>query len=120
MIKKILDLEPNIIGFEATGTVTGKDYEEIMIPAIEEKLKTNPKLKFLYYIDAEFEHYELKAMLDDTKIGLKHFNAWEKMAIVTDLHWIKNGVNVFGFIIPGEIKVFDIIELEDAKAWIQK
>jgi len=75
---------------------------------IKEKLKINPKLKFLYYIDAEFEHYELKAMLDDTKIGLKHFNAWEKMAVVTDINWIKNGVNVFGFMIPGEIQVFNI------------
>ena len=42
------------------------------------------------------------------------------MAVVTDINWIKNGVNVFGFMIPGEIQVFNIAHLEDAKAWIQK
>jgi len=120
MVKKILDLKPNIIGFEATGTVTGKDYTEIMIPAIEEKLKTDSKINFLYYIDAEFEHYELKAILEDSKIGIKFFNDYEKIAIVTDMNWLKNGVHIFGFMIPGEIKVFDIAHLDDAKDWIQK
>ena len=120
MLREIMNLQTNVIGVAATGTVTAKDYEDIMIPIIEEKLKTYPKIKFLYYIDAEFENYELKAMFDDAKLGIKYFNALEKIAVVSDLNWIKNGVQAFGFMMPGEVKVFDIANLDNAKEWIQR
>jgi hypothetical protein len=35
MIKKIPDLPNNILGFAAKGTITEKDYESVIIPAVE-------------------------------------------------------------------------------------
>ena len=39
------------------------------------------------------------------------------MAVVTDDGAYADGVKVFGWIIPGEIKVFSVAELEAAKVW---
>ena len=39
MIKTIKDLPSNVLGFEASGAVTGKDYESVLVPAVEAKLK---------------------------------------------------------------------------------
>ena len=46
-----------------------------------------------------------------------HFHL-EKVAVVSDVHWINDSVNVFKFIIPVPVKVFSNNELEKAKAWV--
>lgn len=68
MIKKIeLDCN-NCLGFEAEWKITGEDYEKIMIPSINEKLKEYSKIGLLYHIGDEFEKYEIKAVLDDMNL----------------------------------------------------
>ena len=57
-------------------------------------------------------------MWQDTKVGLSHWTAFEKIAVVTDEDWIENGVKAFGWMIPGEVKTFDDDDLDDAKTWI--
>ena len=78
MIKIISDLPNNVLGFESSGTVTGEDYETVLIPAVEEKLKAFPKVRLLYHLGSEFTGYDMEAMWDDAKIGFKHLKAWEK------------------------------------------
>jgi len=120
MIKLIQDLPDNVLGFEASGTVSGKDYETVLIPAVETKLKTSPKIRLLYHLGSDFKGYDLEAMWDDAKVGIGHLTAWEKIAVVTDTKWIQNGVKVFGFVIPGEVQVFSDDELANAKEWVAK
>jgi hypothetical protein len=44
MIEKIKNLPENVIGFNAKAQITGEDYEKVLIPMIEEKLKKFDKL----------------------------------------------------------------------------
>jgi SpoIIAA-like len=50
------------------------------------------------------------ALWEDVKaageIGLKHRSAWGRMALVTDKDWIRHGVSAFGWLSPGELRVF--------------
>ena len=117
MITAISGLPNNVLGFEASGTVTGEDYETVLIPAVEAKLKEFPKIRLLYHLGTEFKSYDLEAMWDDTKVGLGHLTSWEKIAVVTDTGWIRSGVKVFGFAMPGEVRVFANDELAAAKEW---
>ena len=39
-------------------------------------------------------------------------------AIVTDVEWIGKSVRAFGFMAPGEVKVFPPAELGAAKVWV--
>ena len=39
MLKLIEDLPVNVLGVTAEGKITGEDYEKVLIPALEEKLK---------------------------------------------------------------------------------
>jgi len=118
MIKPIPDLPDNILGFEASGKVTGKDYEIILVPAVESKLKEFKNVRLLYHFGPDFSGYELEAIWDDTKIGLKHLTAWERIAIVTDTEWICSATRIFGFTMPGHIRVFKNDELPAAKNWV--
>jgi hypothetical protein len=52
------------------------------------------------------------------QVGLEHVSRWEKIAVVTDKDWIRHSVNIFGYLIPGEIKAYPAAEEGDARAWI--
>ncbi len=120
MIKLMPDLPNNILGFEASGMVSGKDYETVLIPAIEDKLAEFPKVRLLYYLGPDFSGFDLEAMWDDTKIGLKHLRSWERIAVVTDTQWIRSGVHIFRFLLPGQMRVFRNDELSAAKEWLSE
>ena len=118
MIDPIPDLPDNVLGFTASGKVTGDDYERVLIPAVEAKLKGHPKVRLLYHLGAQFEGFEAEALWDDAKVGLHHLNDWERIAVVTDAGWIRGAVKVFGFAMPGKIRTFADAELAAAKDWI--
>jgi len=89
MLEIIEGLPDNAVGFTAKGNVTAEDYETVLIPAVEEKLKKHEKVRLLYHLGEEFERFEAGAMWDDAKVGLGHITDWEKIAIVTDVNWIQ-------------------------------
>ena len=80
MLIIMYDLPANVLGIFAGGKITGSDYETVLIPALEEKLKANKKVRMLYQLGGEFTGFERSAMLDDAKVGLKHLSAWDRIA----------------------------------------
>jgi hypothetical protein len=118
MIKIIADLPTNVLGVSAEGKITGTDYESILIPALDEKLKANKKISMLYHLGNNFTGFDLSAMLDDAKIGLKHLSAWEKIALVSDHDMINAFAKFFGHLMSCELRVYKNSELEEAKKWI--
>ena len=72
MLKILEGLPNNVLGVSGEGKITGKDYETVLIPAIAEKLKANKKLRMLYHLGINFTGFDLSAMLDDAKMGMKH------------------------------------------------
>ena len=38
MIKLIPDMPPNVVAFTASGQITGEDYENVIIPLVNEKI----------------------------------------------------------------------------------
>jgi SpoIIAA-like len=118
MIEQIPDLPANVLGFTAKGTVTANDYESIIIPAVEALFSRQNKVRFLYHLGEDFSGFETAAAWDDMKLGLKHLTGWERIAVVSDVEWIRAAVKVFGFAIPGHVRVFHNRELGEATLWI--
>jgi hypothetical protein len=44
--------------------------------------------------------------------------AWERIAVVTDVDWIRMATKAFGFAMPGEVRVFSNAELGAARDWL--
>jgi len=118
MITVIPGLPGNVLGFSASGKVTASDYETVLVPAIEEGLAGQAKLRLLYHLGADFEGFGIGAMWADAKVGLEHPSAWERIALVTDIDWLRSATHLFGFAMPGEVRVFSNAELPDAKKWV--
>lgn len=120
MVEPIPNLPDNVLGFKAIGRVTSEDYETVLIPAVETKLAENEKVRLLYYLGEDFEGFEAGAMWDDAKVGMRHFTAWERIAMVTDIEWIRVSLKIFGFVMPGQVRVFNNEELPSAIQWLSE
>jgi len=120
MLKIINDLPEDVLGVSAEGKVTGEDYKSILIPAVEKKFQSNKKIKLLYHLGESFTGFDLNAMLDDAKIGMKHLSSWNKVAFVSDHHLINTFANFFGYLLPCELHVFPNAAFAEAEKWISE
>lgn len=118
MIETLTGLPENVIGFSAHGMVTAEDYERHIVPAVEEALLNNEKVRLLYQLGEDFDGFKAGALWEDAKVGLSHLAAWERIAVVTDLEWLRSATKAFGFAMPGEVRVFANTELEAAREWL--
>ena len=120
MIELMHDLPDNVLGFTARGEVTSEDYKSVLIPALEEKLSQKKRVRLLYVLDEDFEHYSPGAAWEDAKVGMKHLSSFDRVAVVTDVDWLETAVKALGFIVPCEVRVFDDDDLDDARTWISE
>ncbi|MBT1070336.1 STAS/SEC14 domain-containing protein [Pelotalea chapellei] len=120
MLKVIEGLPENVVAVDAQGTVTGEDYDNILIPLVENKLKHHKKIRLLYVAGPAFSGLTAEAVWDDARVGAKHWTSFDKIAVVSDVHWFINAVRFFSFIIPCPVKVFENQKLPEAKTWVSE
>jgi len=118
MLLPIRELPDNVLGFEGRGEVTGTEYETVLMPAVEKMLCRCGSVRFLYHLGNEFTGFDARAMWDDARVGLQHINAWERVAVVTDVRWIRIAIKLFGGIIPGHVRIFGNNEFVEARQWV--
>lgn len=118
MLVTIPGLPDNVVGFTAKEKVTGSDYKNILIPMIEGKLKKYDKVSILYQMGEDFEGFEIGAAWEDTMVGLKHLSSWDRIAVVTDIPWIRGSMSMFGMAMPGHVRVFKNDDFDAAVKWI--
>lgn len=118
MIETIEGLPANVVACAANGHVTKADYDAVIIPAIEGALKSHDKIRCYYELGPGFAGMSAGAAWEDLVIGVEYLRRWEKIAVVTDIDWIKNAINVFRFLIPAATRVFPVAERAEARRWI--
>ncbi|MGD9895657.1 MAG: STAS/SEC14 domain-containing protein [Candidatus Methylacidiphilaceae bacterium] len=117
MFKLLEGMPPDVLGIEASGKVTHKDYQDILIPKAEALMAKGP-VKALFVVAPEFAGYELKALWDDSVFGLKHWRDFRRVAVVADQEWIHGVMTMFRPLILCEFRLFKLAELAAAKSWI--
>ena len=118
MIEEIADLPEGTLGFKMSGVVTGDDYDSVLTPAIDKAIENFDRIKLLAQVGPGFESYSLDAIWDETKLGLRHWNGFVRVAVVSDDGWVKTGVKAMAFMMPCPVQLFAIGELDDAKRWL--
>jgi len=118
MLSIIKDLPGHVLGVRATGTVDKTDLENILLPALQEKVNIYDEINYLLVLDTEVGNWTAGAWIEDAKAGLKHFTKWHKIAVVTDQKGVEKFTDVFTLAVPGESKGFTHAELEEAKTWV--
>jgi hypothetical protein len=118
MIERLEGFPENVVAVAGKGQVTKEDYEKVLIPAVEAALKTQRRINFYYELGPEFVGIEVGAAWQDFKEGVRHLFRWEKMALVTDVDWIRRTISGFAVFMPGDLRVFPYAERATARAWV--
>jgi SpoIIAA-like len=118
MIELVKGLPDNVLAVNCTGHITRNDYDRVLVPALEAKLKKHDKLRLYYRAGPDFSGIDPGAVLEDTWIGFAHLTRWERMVLVTDIEWIRYAIRAFAFLMPCPVKFFSAAQEAEAKAWI--
>lgn len=118
MIEILNDFPDNVVALACRGHVTRRDYETVLIPLVERTLERHEKVRLYYRIGADFTGIAPGAVWEDFVVAMEHLTRWERVAVVTDVEWISQATRIFGFLIPGEVKVFPTAEAATARDWL--
>lgn len=118
MMRLLSHLPDHVVGVSASGQVDAQDYESVLMPAIEALLQRHQQVRVLYQLTAAFTGFTAAALWDDAKLGLANWNAWERIAVVTDVDWVAHAIRMFAFMMPGRLKIFSNEQRPDAEKWV--
>ena len=114
MISLIEGLPDEVVGIVATGKVTKHDRDQVLVPAIQRSLRRHDRIRLYYEISSRFPG----AAWDDLHVAIEPLPQWARIAIVTDVGWIRHTVNALRFLIPGDIRVFTTVRAREGWEWI--
>jgi hypothetical protein len=112
MIELVDGLPRHVVGISVKGRVTKEECRRVLTPAIASSLRWRDKIRLYYELGSRFPG----SGWDD--LDFEHASCCERIAIVTDIAWVRLTVKAIRFLIPGEIHVFDTSETAAARAWI--
>jgi hypothetical protein len=120
MIERIDDVPAGVSGLRASGKLTKDDYVNVMEPALKEAVDAG-EARVLFVLP-DFDGLEPEALFEDVKTGLgvelKNRSAWKKLAVVSGVDWVAKSMRLFAWAMPGELKVFEMDEMDKAREWV--
>lgn len=110
--------ERDTIAARVVGKISEKDVES----AAEEIDRRLEEGKVNMYLELDhFEGYEPKAFFKDLQLTLKHFNDFEKVALVSQEEWLDTMAEITDDFVPGiEARYYRLEERPQALRWLDK
>ena len=96
----------------------GKD--RVIIPEINRAAAESKKLHVLCYLGPEFTGFSVGALFNDAALGVFHMKAYERVALVSDVGWIRASVGLMGLMVSGPMRGFSNAELDAAREWVSE
>jgi len=119
MIELLQDMPEGVIGIRVSGRVSGDDIREFK-PAMDELLNTE-ELRIVEVIAPDYEGFGPGGLVEDLKVGVgalfQHHSAFRRIAVVTDKEWVAHALHALGWMVPGELALFGLDELDRAAQW---
>lgn len=117
MIFELKIFRDDTMGFLCSGRVTKRDYQTVLLPAVRAALAAHPRIRIYYETTGDFS-LDAGAVWEDFKLGIEHLTRWERLAVVSDVEWLRHAVRTFGFLMPGRVRLFPGAQAELARAWV--
>jgi SpoIIAA-like len=116
VISQLDGLPPGVIGFESTGEIAAEDYRDVVKPALEQAMRAGD-VRFVIVIP-DFDGISGGALWQDLRMGIEHLRGWKRIAVVTDIAWVSQLTDLFGWMTPGETKTFPLGQRDQAIEWV--
>ena len=114
---KTIHTDPLVLEITVRGQLEKADYR-FFGPAIESLIEKHGKLNLLLRL-VDFKGWTAGALWEDIKFDFKHFNDFEKIAIVGEKTWEK-GMAVFCKpFTTAKVRFFESDRVEEAERWVK-
>jgi SpoIIAA-like len=122
MIEQFSDMPPGTLGFLLTGEVTREEYRDVLLPPLRDAVERGDGIRLLLQMGPSFDEFDPGAVLEDMKqawiLGVRHRDAWQRTAIVSDADWVTRTARVFAWMVPGDVRIYPLGEAHLARAWV--
>lgn len=119
MIEALQDLPAGVVGIRVSGRVTADDFHQFK--STLDTMLDSDEIRFIEVVDADYQGFGPGGLLADIKQGfstVRHLGAFKRTAVVTDKEWIGHALHALGWMIPGDVALFGLDQLNDAKQWV--
>jgi hypothetical protein len=120
MIEILKDYPDAILAIEGKGTITSDDYKNVLIPEANARIERHGAIRLLCHLGSQFDGLTPGAAWSDLTFGLSRWNQIGRMAVVTDVAWIKDAVRLFAPFFHHPVRTFANDELAQAQSWIKE
>lgn len=120
MIEQLPTSTSDHLELRFTGQIGQSDYDDVVIPAIESAFADNDRIRMLSIFDEEFGGFDMGAVWADTQMGVSHWSGFDRIAVVTDVGWMKMAMRAVAPMAPCPIQVFSLSELDEARRWLRE
>ncbi|QYJ80125.1 STAS/SEC14 domain-containing protein [Shewanella acanthi] len=110
----------DILVIKISGEVTHKDIDDLLIPAIESKLKDHASIRLWYEFTEEFVGLTVGALWDDALLSVFHFGDFSRVVMIANMEKIGTMVNTLAFMLPCPVKVFSANDRDNARSWLDE
>jgi hypothetical protein len=120
MIQTHVDPGNHIIEITISGHIERKEFNETL-QKIDAPMNEWEDIRILKRVDS-FEGMDFMALIDDFKFAYEHFKNYSKIkktALVTDKKWLTQLAEFAKPIVPGETKIFENEDVEEARSWLK-
>ncbi len=119
MIELLPDMPQGVTGIRVSGRLRGDELRDFT-PAMEEMLNAG-EIRIVEVIAPDYEGFGPGGFAEDIKLGFglvfSHHSAFKRIAIVSDKDWVGHVLHALAWMIPGELAVFGLDQLDRAKKW---
>ncbi|HEX3318098.1 MAG TPA: STAS/SEC14 domain-containing protein [Solirubrobacteraceae bacterium] len=118
MLRRIDDMPPGTLGFEAVGDLDDDDWQEAVEPVLRREVAAGRKLRLLYLLAPRSGDVEGDAITAGAEFRARHATAFDRVAVVSDEDWLRPALRVLSVLVPGRTRAFPTRELAAAQAWL--
>lgn len=119
MIEVLPGMPEGVTGIRVSGRLRGEDLRDFE-PAMKDAMQTG-EIRIVEVIADDYEGFGPGGLIEDLKVGLgaviQHHSAFKRIAVVSDKEWVAHAMHAFAWMVPGELEVFTLDELDRATAW---
>lgn len=119
MIEVLSDMPAGVTGVRVSGRVSGEDIRAFK-PLMEE-IGSSGELRIVEVIDPDYEGFGPGGLVEDLKVGFgvlfQRHSDFKRIAVVSDKPWVAHTLHAVAWMIPGELEIFALSDVERAKEW---
>jgi hypothetical protein len=119
MLEILTDMPRGVAGVRVSGRLDGDELREFR-PAMDEMLAAG-EIRLVEVIADDYEGFGPGGLAEDLRLGLgallHHHGAFRRIAVVTDKEWVVHALHAFAWMMPGEVALFGLADLDRAASW---